>query len=191
MNDLITRMVCPVEHEECFIGECDNCPIEDLTDILTRNNVMDCDEECSWTVWKKVNNKFDLQQITGTVDSLLTEIEEKWDGFLSHVYFNRQQREYIRNLRETSTNQSFVVAQMDFSMNYTLVRQREVQQGFFSQHQVTLFTIHLTIGQEQQNLAIISNYMEHTTSFVYCAQRILIEFIKKKFSLVKNIKYIR
>ncbi len=54
-------------------------------------------------------------------------------------------------------------------MNYTLIRQREVQQGFFSHHQATLFTIHLTIGKEQRNLAIISNYMEHTTAFVHCA----------------------
>ena len=66
-------------------------------------------------------------------------------------------------------------------MNYTLVRQREVQQGFFSQHQVTLFTIHLTIGKEQRNLAIISDYMEHTTLFVHCAQKILARSIKKDF----------
>jgi hypothetical protein len=83
------------------------------------------------------------------------------------------------------------VAQIDFSMNYTWIRQREVQQGFFSQHQATLFTIHLTIGQEQRNLAIISNYMEHTTAFVYCAQKLLIQFIKKNFPLVKKINYLR
>jgi len=142
-------------------------------------------------VWKKVNNKFDLQQITGSVDSLLTEIEDKWDVFLFHVYCNRQQREYIKELREKSTYKTFLVPQIDFSMNYTLVRQREVQQGFFSQHQATLFTIHLTVGQEQRNLAIISDYMEHTTSFVYCAQKILVGFIKKNFPLIKKINYVR
>lgn len=71
-------------------------------------------------------------------------------------------------------------------MNYTLIRQREVQQGFFNQHQTSLFTIHLIIGKEQRNLAIISNYMEHTTAFVYCAQKILVEFIKNNFHLVKR-----
>jgi hypothetical protein len=191
MNDLITQIVCTIQQEECFFGECDNCPIENLIDILTHNNVMDYNEECAWTVWKKVNNKFDLQQITGSVDSLLTEIEDKWDVFLFHVYCNRQQREYIKELREKSTDKTFLVAQIDFSMNYTLVRQREVQQGFFSQHQATLFTIHLTVGQEQRNVAIISNSMEHTTSFVYCAQKILVQFIKKNFPLVKKINYVR
>ena len=152
---------------------------------------MDLDEECGWTMWKKVNNKFDLQQITGSVDSLLTEIEDKSDVFLFHVYCNRQQREHIKELREKSTDKTFLVAQIDFSMNYTLVRQREVQQGFFSQHQATLFTIHLTVGQVQRNLAIVSNYMEHTTSFVYCAQQILVRFIKQNFPLVKKINYFR
>ena len=191
MNDLITRMVCTTQREECFIGECDNCPTETLIDTLTHNNAIDHDEECTWTVWKKVNNKFDLQQITGSVDSLLTEIEEKWNVFLFHVYCNRQQRQYIKELREKSTDKTFLVAQMDFSMNFTLIRQREVQQGFFSQHQATLFTIHLTSGREQRNVAIISNYMEHTTSFVYCAQVILVRFIKKNFPLVTKISYVR
>ena len=174
MNDLITQLVCTAQQEECFIGECDNCPTEKLMNILTQNNAMDLDEECGWTMWKKVNNKFDLQQITGSVDSLLTEIKDKWDVFLFHVYCNRQQREHIKELREKSTDKTFLVTQIDFSMNYTLVRQREVQQGFFSQHQATLFTSHLTVGQVQRNLAIVSNYMEDTTSFVYCAQQILV-----------------
>ena len=167
MKDLITQMVCTVSNEKCFNGECDECPTESITDILTDNNIMDLDDECSWSLWKRVNNKFDLQQMSGSVDSLLTEIEEKWSPFLLHTHINREQREYIKQLRSQSTENTFAVAQIDFSMNYTLVRQREVQQGFFSQHQVTLFTIHLTIGKEQRNLAIISDYMEHTTLFVH------------------------
>ena len=151
---------------------------------------MDLNDECSWTLWNKVDNKFDLQQVIGSVDSLFTEIKDRWSTFLLHTYCNRQQREYIEDLRSQSTDKSFVVAQIDFSMNYTLIRQREVQQSFFSQHQATLFTVHLTIGKEQRNLAIISNYMEHTTAFVYCAQKIRVEFIKN-FSLVEKINYLR
>ena len=75
-------------------------------------------------------------------------------------------------------------------MNYTLIRQREVQQDFFSQHQATWCTIHLTVGKEQRNLPIISNCMEHTTAFVYCAQKILVEFIQN-FSVVTKINYLR
>ena len=121
----------------------------------------------------------------------MNEIEEQWPYFLMHSYCNRQQREYITQLRVQSNKQNFIVAQIDFSMNYTLIRQHEVQQGFFSQHQATLFTIHLIIGNEHRDLAIVSNSMEHTTSFVYCAQRMIVEFVKKHYPLVKKINYLR
>ena len=191
MRDLIVQMVCTAEKEECFNGLCDNCPTETITNVLTNNSIIDMDDECSWTLWKKVNSKFDLQQMIGSVDSLLTEIEERWPLFLLHTYINRQQRDYIKKLRIQSSDKTFVVAQIDFSMNYTLIPQREVQQGFFSQHQVTMFTMHLTIGQEHRNLAVISDHMEHTTVFVFCAQQLLVHFIKKNFPLVKTINYVR
>ncbi|CAM4926853.1 unnamed protein product [Rotaria socialis] len=47
MKYLITRMVCTTQKEECFNEECDDCPIENITDVLTHNNSMDLDEECS------------------------------------------------------------------------------------------------------------------------------------------------
>ena len=184
-------MVCSDETEDCFGGKCEHCPNDNLMDTLTNKNEIDLDDNCSWTLWKKVNNKFDLQRMVGSVDSLLTEIEERWSAFLLHVYCNRQQRDYIKELRRQSTAKTFVVAQMDFSMNYTLLRQREVQQGFFSQHQATIFTVHLTIGQEHRNLAIISDCMEHTTAFVYCAQRLVVQFIKDNYLMVKKINYLR
>ena len=184
-------MTCTVEKEDCFNGTCEDCPEETIIDTLIGNSIIDMDDECSWTLWKKVKNKFDLQYIIGSVDSLLTAIDDSWPTFLLHTYCNRQQRDYIKELRSQSTDRTFIVAQIDFSMNYTLIRQREVQQGFFSQHQVTLFTIHLTIGQEHRNLAIINDHMEHITAFVYCAQKILVRFIKTNFPYVKKINYIR
>ena len=179
-------MVCVTQKEECFSGLCNDYPIKNITNIFTHNSAIDLDEEGSWTLWKRFNNKFYLQQMIISVDFLLAEFEERWLAFLLHTYCNRQQREYIKQLRNYSTDKTFVVVLINFSTNYTLIRQREVQQGFFSQHQATLFTIHLTIGQEQRNLAIISNCMEHIAVFVYCTQKILVQFIKKNFPLVKN-----
>ena len=149
------------------------------------------DDEYSWAIWKKMKNKFDLQYIIGSVDSLLTTMEESWPTLLLHSYYNRQQLDYIKELRSQSTDKTFIVGHMDFSMNYTLIHQREVQQSFFSHHQVTLFTIYITGGREHRNLAIISDHLEHTTASVYCAQKILVQFTKKNFPLVQKINYIR
>lgn len=190
-NNLIERMVCPVPTENCYVGECGDCPTMDLTEILTTNIQHDLDEECSWTVWKKLNKKFDLQRVTGSFDSLLGEIENQWSYFLLHSYCNRKQREYIGHLREQSSEKTYIVAQIDFSMNYTLIRQREVQRGFFSQYQATLFTVHLTIGSEHRDIAIVSDSTDHTTAFVYCAQDMIVDFVKQHYPMVKKISYLR
>ena len=73
---------------------------------LHSQRCIDLDDECSWTLWKKVNSKFDLQQMIGSVDSLLTEIEERWPVFLHHTYCNRQQRDHIKHLRNQSTDKN-------------------------------------------------------------------------------------
>ena len=94
MKDLITQMVCTISNEKCFNGECDACPEENIRDILTDNIMLDLDDECSWSLWKKVNNKFDLQQMSGSVDSLLTEIEARWSSFLLHRFIGRAGSEW-------------------------------------------------------------------------------------------------
>ena len=138
-----------------------------------------------------MDNKFDLQQVASSVIALLAQIEEKWSSFLLHTYCNRRQREYIDDLRAQSSKTTFIVAQVDFSMNYNLIRQREVQQAFFSQKQASIFTIHITIGKEHRNIAIISNSIEHSITLVYCAQKVLADYLKKNMPSVKKIIYIR
>jgi hypothetical protein len=80
---------------------------------------------------------------------------------------------------------------MDFAENYTFVRQREVQAAHWNNQQATVFTIHIKIGQRHKNIVIISDYMHHDTAFVYCAQRLAVEFVKNHFPLVKKIIYLR
>ena len=54
-------------------------------------------------------------------------MEERWPHFPLHTYCNRQQREHIASLRIQSSERTFVVSEIHFSINYTLIRQREVQ----------------------------------------------------------------
>ncbi|CAF3160978.1 unnamed protein product, partial [Rotaria sp. Silwood2] len=155
VNELIDQVVCNNDMEDCVIGECQLCSTKSIVDILTEKISVNLDENCSWTIWKKLDNRFDLQQVTSSVEALLDQIEEKWSSFLLHTFCNRRQREYIANLRAQSSKTTFIVAQVDFSMNYNLIRQREVQQAFFSQKQASIFTIHITIGKEHRDIAII------------------------------------
>ncbi|CAM4851636.1 unnamed protein product, partial [Rotaria magnacalcarata] len=42
------------------------------------------------------------------------------------------------------------------------------------------------MGSGHRNLAFISDYMKHTTEFVYQAQKVIVDFIKKWYP---NLKY--
>ena len=43
----MNEMVCPVQTEDCYISECDNCPTTQLAHILTEHIESDLDKECS------------------------------------------------------------------------------------------------------------------------------------------------
>ncbi len=176
--------ICRIFSPELFaLSRQKNASLEKVTTV--RRNI-------SWTFSSKTILIWMTTAPGGLFGSRWTtsSISNKWLVRL-YTYGNRQQRDYIKELWTQSMEKTFMVAQIDLSMNYIFLRQREVQQGFFSQHQAILFTIHPTIGQEHRKLAIMSDCMEHTTSFVYCAQRILVKLIEKNFSMVQKIDYLR
>ena len=185
-------MVCNIPAEDCFLGVCDQCNDRSPSLILKGHfNTIDEDDKWSWSSWKTSNRKVDFNQIRGTITSLLNEIDEKWTLFLLHNYSNREQRTYINDLRLRSSNSSYVVVQLDFAENYTFIRQREVQAAHWNNQQATLFTIHIKIGDSHKNIVVISNYMHHDTAFVYCSQRLIVEFIKRHYPHVIKINYLR
>jgi hypothetical protein len=191
-SDLINMAVCTTPGPDCFLGFCQQCgDTSPSTVLLDQFDHSDEDDSWSWFQWETVNKKVDLQDIRGTIGSLLTAIDDRWPSFLVHSYCNREQRASIENLRKQSSDQTYIVAQIDFAENYTFVRQREVQSAHWNNQQATIFTIHLKIGQLHRNIAVISDYMHHDTIFVYCAQRLLVQYVKDNFPYVKKIFYLR
>ena len=185
-------VVCAIPLEDRLLGTCDRCNDVSPSSVLLRHfDDIDEDDAWSWSLWKAINKKVDLHEIRGTIASLLTEIDEQWPVFLLHSYCNREQRAFIDEIRTKSSNASFVVVQMGFAENYTFIRQREVQAAHWNNQQATLFTIHIKIGKSHSNIVIISDYMHHDTTFVYCAQRLVVEFVKNHFPEVKKIMYLR
>lgn len=191
-SNLIDSVVCDQPNDGCFLNGCNRCNNRLPSSILQRHFIIvDEDDEWTWSIWKSTSNKVDLHHIHGSIVSLLDEIDEQWKRFAMHSYLNREQRSYINNLRLLSNDTSYVTVQIDFAENYKLIRQREVQAAHWNNIQVTLFTVHIKVGTNHTNMVIISNYMRHDTAFVYCAQRLIVEFIKKRYPQVTKINYLR
>lgn len=188
---LAIRTVCANPTEDCFVRSCSDCEPLDPSTILLQNESIDEDENVCWSQWKMVDKKIDLQSINGSINSLMEEIDRQWSAFLSHWYITREQTKYIKAIRLNSSESSFLVAQMDFAENFSILRQREVQSYHWSNQQVTIFTVHLKIGSINKNLVLISDYMSHNTAFVYVAQEVVVNFVKKHFPSVAKINYLR
>ena len=191
-SNLIDLIVCTSPVEDCFLSNCAKCNNITPSSILGRQlDTSDEDDKCSWSVWKLVDKKIDLHQIRGSITSLLHEIDESWSAFLAHSYFDREQRNFINELRIKSSHLSYAVVQIGFAENYTFLRQREVQAAHWNNQEATLFTVHIKIGNEHKNMVIISDYMRHDTAFIYCAQRLIIDYIRKRYPEVKKVNYLR
>ena len=83
------------------------------------------------------------------------------------------------------------MVQIDFAEIYAFLRQREIQAAHWNNQQATLCTIHIKIGSEHKNMVVISDYMRHDTAFVHCAQRLIIDFLRKHYPQVKKVNYLR
>jgi hypothetical protein len=188
---LIERIVCGIPNEFCFTRHCNVCNTINPSDILLENIEINSDDNISWSQWKTLNNKVDLQHINGSIDSFLSEIDYQWEAFLLHWHITKEQREYIKILRLNSSSNTYILIQFDFAENFKIFQQREVQGYHWNNNQVTIFTIHLKLGHVNKNIVIISDHMTHNTSFVYVAQEIIVNFIKKHFPTVNKINYLR
>ncbi|CAF4054315.1 unnamed protein product, partial [Rotaria sp. Silwood1] len=148
------------------------------------------DEEISWFNWVRTLGKMNLQETQGDVSTLLDTIDEQWSVLLFHHFVKNQQKLYIDRIKKASSEKDYIVITCDFAGNYTLAAQREIQSAHWSKQQASLFTIHIKIGESHINLAIISNYLNHDTAFVYYCQQQIIGFIKARYPLVKRIVYV-
>ena len=132
-----------------------------------------------------------METVTGTSAGVLNEIDERWKVFIHHVFINREQRKYIEEIRQSSSESGFLVVQVDFAENYKFVRQREPQSAHWNTDQATLFTIHFKIGQKHRCMVFISDHMDHDSKFVWLAQKTIAGSVKEEYPLVQKSHYVR
>ena len=70
-----------------------------------------------------------MQRASGSVNDLIDELDAQWSKFANHHFNNRQQIDYIKQIKLGTDERRGVVIEMDFSENYHLIVQHEVQQA--------------------------------------------------------------
>ncbi|CAF1546445.1 unnamed protein product [Adineta ricciae] len=193
LQQLTDCILCTSTTESCYTEQCDDCGDRSPSDIMRltcKGDIDDEDNEVRWFNWIRTSGKVSLQETSGSMATLLSKIDEQWAVILYHHHVKEQQKYFIHEIKQRSSDQDYVVITCDFAENYTLVAQREVQSAHWNQQQVAIFTIHVKIGDLHLNVAAISDYLNHDTVFVHCCQKTIVTMVKDKFPLVRKIVYV-
>jgi uncharacterized membrane protein len=191
VKELIDKTVCLASSEDCYYHRCDNCCTINPSDLIINDEDFDEKLDATWSLWLTRNNHIELQHLTGSLRSLIDELNDRWSAFVTHTYVTRQQRDYIKKLKLTSSLTTFAVIQIDFAENFSFITQKEIQSACWNQKQATIYTVVINIGAKHRNMVIISDRMAHDTTFVYCTQKLIVTFIREEFPTVTKINYVR
>jgi pullulanase/glycogen debranching enzyme len=145
------------------------------------------DDDITWVIWERNDKRTELQRHTTSIIKLLEKFDSLWSKFLIHHFYTIEQRDYIKKIKEESSENGTAVVQLDFAEKFTLISQTAVQSSYWSQKQATIFTVHIKMEKGHRNLAFITDYMKNTTEFVYQAQITVVSFIKTWYPNVKHL----
>ena len=76
---------------------------------------------------KSTNNKISRQSNTDSVANLIDEFDDQRTTYIAHHYCIRTEIDYIKRIKEEAHDQSSAVIHTDFTENYSLIVQHEVQ----------------------------------------------------------------
>lgn len=161
-----------------------------VSKALNISQDIDLEGKATWSLWKKLDSRYELVHTNGSYQILLKEIDDLWPAFVTHHFYTQKQRDFIIHLKEQSHLNKYIAVQLDFAQNFAFVIQQEVQSAFYYRQQATLFTVYMKVGSEHRNMVIVSDCLTHDNKFVHAAQQIIVQFIKKEYPNIPIIKYI-
>ena len=91
------------------------------------------------------------------INDIFEDIKSKFDDFLVHRYVKKMQQTHFGELIETC-DYSYIVMPSNFYESISIIHQNEIQSAHWSHQQVTVFTGHVWVD---------NNNLEHTKEVVY------------------------
>ena len=111
---------------------------------------------------------------------------------LPHSFIAYEQSKYSRELKNNLKEGEFQV-QVDFAENYQFIVQNAIPGYHWNNDQATIYNIVIYYKDDQltshKSLVIISEVLHHNSIAVYGCHKILVEYLKSTFNVVKKICY--
>ncbi|CAF4170619.1 unnamed protein product, partial [Rotaria sordida] len=115
-------------------------------------------------------------------------LSSKVKTFLLHVYIKRQQSKFFEESK-TNTDNKKIVIQVDFSENFEIKQQDEVQSAHWSSKSVSIFTAYAWCGTNNYSFALVSNNISHDKYCVYNCITYIINKLKQQLPSLEEILF--
>lgn len=174
-------MICIVSHEDCYFGNCRNCPGSQvlynlLIDLLEENDIENVTYK-HWVTKPHTSLETAIQSTTKFVEEFCSKIKV----LLPHSFIAKKQASFMKNLKSSLQNDEFLIV-CDFTENYSFVVQNAAPGFHWNNNQATIYTAVIYYKENNsvthKSLVIISDCLTHDSIAVFVYSEIINAFIK-------------
>ncbi len=122
----------------------------------------------------------------GSVQNCVQTLGTKIKQFLFHIFVKQQQSNVFEMLKDNSTNERCLL-QVDYSENFFLVEQNEIQSAHWGRTQLSIFTAHVWAGTSTYPMIIVSDDSAHNKYTVAKCLEHVLSRLKTLLPLVEQV----
>ncbi|CAF1021678.1 unnamed protein product [Adineta ricciae] len=156
LDNFVNCLVCSNNNEECMFSSCGLC--EEFFDENILENISHGGVQITWSQWANENGRAEKREFAGSVGEAALLLKSKLEQFLYHAYIKREQSNYFEKLKADVTDEK-IVLQVDFSENFNMKEQDEVQNAHWNSKSLNLTHDKFVVDAD---LAIILNHIATT-----------------------------
>jgi hypothetical protein len=170
-SDCTKASMCEQPNRDCYLGLCESCPgidktVEDVGDILQAAGA----QSVKFSQWTTEDGRCEIQQHETDLDDFLQKFSGQLEELRTHSYVAKQQSSFMDIKIETLQPGELVII-LDYSENYAITVNFEVQSAHFSPQQATVHVIFVLYKDGEQtkqlNFVSISDHLQHGTAEVH------------------------
>ncbi|CAF1252625.1 unnamed protein product [Rotaria sordida] len=180
-----SALVCDESNYDFMSSNCFTC--ENYFDLNIKNNVIDRHIQIKWYQWKHINGYATKEEQQESVEQGIELLSSKVKTFLLHVHIKRQHSKFFEE-SQTNTSSKKIVIRVDYSENFEIKQQDEVQSAHWSSKSASIFTGHAWCGTNNYSFALVSNNVRHDKYCVYNCINYTINKLKQQLSSLEEIR---
>lgn len=187
-DDFLIKLCCDVDKSSCaYYNNCEQCchRIDSLQTLLMVSDDY-LNVQVDLKQWSTMDGRIALVGEKTTIGSVLNLLKEKTRSFKMHSFVNKTQKRLFKDLRDNISDTCAIV-QIDFSENFTIKTQNEIQSAYFAHGQISIFTAVIWLRNKVESFAFASDNLNHDKVSVFYYVDQIISFIKAHYSKVSTL----